>query len=493
MLHQSKRDTSPVLWMKLLLASTLLSLVILQDVSVLAFSAKMSVDAPTTRRLPTLRSMGSTISSISDGDEQQLEKQQPVVFSRSQVEEHVKAMVDRAKDGIPLTEEEIQDIVNGVQNLVPKDAPVDFAGLQGLLKEVAHLSHKDWGVTSSNSDKLLETLSIASTDDNKDSTPDSYPLSSHARQFLERILQDGNWDGAVEAARKRPPDQGPWAVLVTGVNGIRKTTSMYQPWFGQLLSEALITPKEKESWSTAKKQKTEPQTPESLPTGSNSFFRQLDHMICTVCNEEFGRLYKWAASELPEPKEGEDAPVPSEQVVEQYSEYKAGIFSRYRTLSELLGALLLKQAQLVNINCMMETSGRDVAMFHYVDHFFDSETSDYNKLALHFTINDLECAKQSVDRRMIQEIQAGAKAIESGDAFDIVYTNEGGPYGSKVLAGVQKDSDEVWESEVLSGKVGKDWYKATIAINAHPTEPWTAQAVKPDGSLGTLFTFERKS
>lgn len=457
------------------------------DVSV-AFTFQMSVDAPTSRRLPTLRSMGSTISSISDGETQD----DTMVFSRSQVEGHVRAMVDRAKEGIPLTEDEIQDIVNGVQNLVPKDAPVDFVGLQGLLKEVAHLSHKNWGVTSSNSDKLLETLSIASTDDNDSTSSSNYLLPPHARQFLERILKDGNWDGAVDAARTRPADQAPWAVLVTGVNGIRKTTSMYQPWFGQLLSEALIAPKSEES-SSNKKRKTEPATPESLPAGSNSFFRQLDHLICTVCNEEFSRLYKWAASELPEHKEGEDPPIPSDEVVEQYSEYKAGIFTRYRTLSELLGALLLKQAQLVNINCMMETSGRDVAMFHYVDHFFESDKSHYNKLALHFTINDLDCAKQSVDRRMIQEIQAGAEAIKSGDPFDVVYTNEGGPYGSKVLAEVQKDSDKVWETEVLSGNVGKDWYKATIAINAHPTEPWTAQAVRPDGSLGTEFTFERRS
>ncbi|KAL3904396.1 MAG: hypothetical protein SGILL_010087, partial [Bacillariaceae sp.] len=414
------------------------------------------------------------------------------VFTRSQVEDHVKAMVDRAKEGIPLTEDEIQDVVNGAQNLLPKNAPVDFEGLQGLLKEVAHLSHKNWGVTSTNSDKLLETLSISSA--KSDEENDSYPLRPHARQFLERILTDGNWDGAVDAAKSRTTGQAPWAVLVTGVNGIRKTTSMYQPWFAELLSEALVPPKagdDDDEGSANKKQKTEATSPQSLPTGTNSFFRQLDHMICTVCNEEFCRLYQWASSELPEHKVGEGMPSPAEEVIEKYSDYKAAIFSRYRTLSELLGALLLKQAQLVDINCMMETSGRDVAMFHYVDHFF-GDTSNYNKLALHFTINDLTCAQQSVDRRMISEIQAGAKAIESGDAFDVVYTNEGGPYGSKVLAGVQKDSDKVWESEVMSGNVGKDWYKATIAINAHPTEPWTAQAVKPDGTLGTKFTFERK-
>jgi hypothetical protein len=257
-------------------------------------------------------------------------------------------MVERAKDGIPLTEEETQDIINGLQNLIPKDAPIDFEGLKGLLKEVAHLSHKNWGVTSANSDKLLESLSIASmSDGDENDSTSSYPLSPHARQFLERILKDGNWDGAVEYARSRPEGETPWAVLVTGVNGIRKTTSMYQPWFGQLLSEALIPPSsnavakdDASSTSTPtsnKKQKTEPVTPESLPSGSNSFFRQLDHMICTVCNEEFRRLYTWAASELPDHTQGGELPVPSDEVVEKYSEYKAAIFSRYRTLSELLG------------------------------------------------------------------------------------------------------------------------------------------------------------
>ena len=149
----------------------------------------------------------------------------------------------------------------------------------------------------------------------------------------------------------------------------------------------------------------------------------------------------------------------------------------------------MKQAQKKNINCMMETSGRDVAMFHYVDHFF-GENKNYNKLVLHFTINDLTCAQKSVDRRMIDEMQIGAKAIESGNVLDIVYTNQGGPYGSKVLEGIQRDSDKVWESEIISGAVGGDWYKATITINAHQSEPWTAQAVRPDGSLGEKYTFE---
>jgi hypothetical protein len=47
---------------------------------------------------------------------------------------------------------------------------------------------------------------------------------------VERILQEGT-NGAAKHATERPASVKPWAVLVTGVNGIRKTTSIYQPWF----------------------------------------------------------------------------------------------------------------------------------------------------------------------------------------------------------------------------------------------------------------------
>lgn len=178
---------------------------------------------------------------------------------------------------------------------------------------------------------------------------------------------------------------------------------------------------------------------------------------------------------------------PPKDLIQKYSDLKASIFSRYRTLSELLGALLLREAQHVNINAMCETSGRDVAMFHYIDHFFPT---GYNKLAIHFTINDLDHARQSVDERMVKEIKTGQEALKSENVLNVIYANAGGPYGSEVLAGVQADSDRVWNEIVMKGEnVGQDWFKATINIEAHPTEPWTIQAVRPDGSLGTKYTF----
>lgn len=362
---------------------------------------------------------------------------------------------------------------------------INFMELEDFLREVAHLSHKDWALTSKNSDKLCTILRIESSELLRDDSGENDVLPPNARQFLERILMEGNWDVAVEnAARLDIPANGSsWAVLVTGVNGIRKTTTMFQPWFRELLSEALVCPP-----SDGKMEFCESSS--NLPDGSNSFFRQLDHMICTLCNEEFTRLYAWSTIEIAKAKD--DGKLhPCEEVIEQYSNYKAAIFSRYRTLSELLGVLLLKQAQKKNINCLMETSGKDVAMFHYINHFF-GENKKYKKLALHFTINELTCAQVSVDRRMIREMELGAKAIESGNVFNIIYTNQGGPYGSKVLGDIQRDSENVWKNQIISGNVGEDWYKATIAINAHKTEPWTAQAVKPDGSLGKSFTFGQR-
>jgi hypothetical protein len=148
---------------------------------------------------------------------------------------------------------------------------------------------------------------------------------------------------------------------------------------------------------------------------------------------------------------------PSQEIVQSYSNLKAAIFTRHRTLSELLGVLLPQQAQNKSINCLMETLGLDVAMFRYVDFVFPPTD---RKLALHFKINDLTQAQESVDRRMVHEIKTGLKAIQpeggSGAPIDfakVVSANAGGPYGSQVPAGVQEASAVVWE-KVVDGTAG---------------------------------------
>ena len=97
-------------------------------------------------------------------------------------------------------------------------------------------------------------------------------------KIFERVLRDGGWDGAVAAATSRSPSSKPWVVLVTGLNGIRKTTSVNSPWFRAVLHQALST-----SYDG---------TEAELPDGANSFFRQLDFMVATLALDEFRALYE---------------------------------------------------------------------------------------------------------------------------------------------------------------------------------------------------------
>ncbi|GFH43982.1 hypothetical protein CTEN210_00456 [Chaetoceros tenuissimus] len=385
------------------------------------------------------------------------------------IEQLSQEMNQKAKDATPFTKDEIEEIIRSFENVMPDNCGISLDALKELIEAVAHLSHKDWSKTEQSAKTLNDILLKGDT---------SGELSPEFKQIFSRVIQEGNWNGASDYASSRKEGK-PWAILVTGVNGIRKTTSVYQPWFQPLLSEALVHPSNQDVDSV--------DIPlDTLPTGENSFFRQLDHMIITLINHNFQKLY--AMTDLSHDFDSEKEPPSS--IIQQYSNYKAAIFSRYRTLSEILGVLLVKQARASSLNIMVETSGRDVAMFHYVDSFFPSE--EYNKLALHFTINDLSHAETSVDKRMVREMKEGIEALQSGNVDQVIKANAGGPYGSEVLKGIQRDSDAVWDTIISEGDsdVGKDWYKASININASADEDWTAFATKPDGTDGTVFTFE---
>ena len=304
------------------------------------------------------------------------------------IEQLSQEMNQKAKEATPFTKDEIEEIIKSFENVMPDNSGISLDALKELIEAVAHLSHKDWSKTEQSAHTLNDILLKGDL---------SGELSPEFKQIFSRVISEGNWNGASNYASSRK-DGKPWAILVTGVNGIRKTTSVYQPWFQQLLSEALVHPSNQDVDSNIPM--------DTLPTGENSFFRQLDHMIITLINHNFQKLY--AMTDLSHDFESGEEPPSS--IIQQYSNYKAAIFSRYRTLSEILGVLLVKQARASNLNIMVETSGRDVAMFHYVDSFFPSE--EYNKLALHFTINDLSHAETSVDKRMVREMREGIQALQ---------------------------------------------------------------------------------
>lgn len=351
------------------------------------------------------------------------------------------------------TEDEVDSVVKGIKNILGTEPALNEGGIRSVVRHFAHTTHKNWENTERESIELEKVLPAVDTEEFK--------------RLLFRVLEGGNWERATIESRSKGSDstQKPWAVLITGLNGIRKSTSVYQEWFQDCLHDSLV----KDGF---KDEKTD------LPKGQNTFFRQLDYIVATLANEDFRQLYD----------------IPSENV-DAYATLKDAIFGRYRKLAEMVGILLIRMARTSGVNVMVETSGRDVAMYRYIDHCFPAD--EYRKLVVHFTINDIEFACDSVDRRMTGEIAAGASALASlrassggtdgdddGDFNSVpsavralIEANAGGPYGSAVLPGVEKASNEVWETvKDGSAGVGAGWHKAGIEILAHKDKDWEARS-----------------
>ncbi len=158
------------------------------------------------------------------------------------------------------------------------NADLDYSRLKDFIITSAHVSFKDNYQVSTNIAKELEDI-IGS--------PDNRQFS----EIFEHVMLSGRYTEAKNHALQNK--QKPWydhyflpyvshpinyslalrAVLVTGLNGIRKTTTINSLGFDELLRTAMPTA-------------TGP-----LPTGANSFYRQLDYMIATIANSEFQNLY----------------------------------------------------------------------------------------------------------------------------------------------------------------------------------------------------------
>ena len=187
---------------------------------------------------------------------------------------------------------------------------------------------------------------------------------------------------------------------------------------------------------------------------------------------------------------------------------KGGVFARYRSLCETLGGLLIESAVSNAMNVMIETSGKDIASFHYVNTFFNDE--QYRKLVVNFTINDLTHAEYSVNQRMQQEMTRGCALVEQSTTtvHDLMSVNCGGPYGGSQLAAVETASKQTWQRVVgtavhggggegggavtTGGSKGgsnssgrkedpwSTWYKAHVEINGGKKTGgagWSARAV----------------
>ena len=120
-----------------------------------------------------------------------------------QLQQLTNDMNERA--GKPFTEDEQLLVSHSLQNVCAPPLPWDEANLRQWLTNAAHLSHKDWSRTETNAAQLDRLLLPNGMDGN-------------AQQMFERILAEGNWEGAAaHAAQSDDGDDKPWAVLVTGV------------------------------------------------------------------------------------------------------------------------------------------------------------------------------------------------------------------------------------------------------------------------------------
>lgn len=87
---------------------------------------------------------------------------------------------------------------------------IDQLQLCKLLESAAHRPHKDWLLTEAAA-KEMQNIFVG-------------PSSQEFRRIFLRVLNDGNWDGAVAAAAARPTECKPWGKL-TSLNTLSVVSS----------------------------------------------------------------------------------------------------------------------------------------------------------------------------------------------------------------------------------------------------------------------------
>ena len=149
--------------------------------------------------------------------------------------------------------DDVATVIQSLQNLQPIRSSIDWEALKVFLQAKLPLTYKNWTETSLWAEELAGILGDPSHDE--------------FQVIFERVLQEGNFFGAADYAKVTTQSadgsgnvRRPWVVLVSGLSGVRKTTSLYQPWFQDVLFEALGGGGEESSSITTKDQ---------LPTGPN--------------------------------------------------------------------------------------------------------------------------------------------------------------------------------------------------------------------------------
>ena len=113
-------------------------------------------------------------------------------------------MSSRAKEMKPFSSEELKEIIQSLKNVTPANSSIDFEGLESLIGEVGHLSHKDWDRTGSSA-TAFRPLFLGN----------EKGLSDEFKKMFDRVITEGNWDNAIKNSSETQNEK-PWVVLVTG-------------------------------------------------------------------------------------------------------------------------------------------------------------------------------------------------------------------------------------------------------------------------------------
>jgi hypothetical protein len=190
------------------------------------------------------------------------------------------------------------------------------------------------------------------------------------KEILPHVFTGGNWDNAISITKKQPA-----VILVCGLNGIRKSSSMNKDdRIKDIISRNL---------------KHLQYDPDSMPSGKNSFFRQLDYVISSITSAFFYDLYS--------NKPNIDTDI--------YGKIKKNIFNVVARLNAVWISLITYIATERKKHIIVEAVGNNTNAITTINNTF----TNYNKVIIYFQLEkgNIQYAKDSVTKRLENDLSNG--------------------------------------------------------------------------------------
>eukprot|EP00404_Azadinium_spinosum_P061925 CAMPEP_0180697620 /NCGR_PEP_ID=MMETSP1038_2-20121128/3594_1 /TAXON_ID=632150 /ORGANISM="Azadinium spinosum, Strain 3D9" /LENGTH=517 /DNA_ID=CAMNT_0022729147 /DNA_START=73 /DNA_END=1623 /DNA_ORIENTATION=+ len=330
-----------------------------------------------------------------------------------------------------------------------KKNPFDFAGTFAAAEELIPIVHDALGIEQSNDQELTSTVEVL-------------------KKLFPHAMKGGGWDAAM-TYRKENKEDNPFMILVDGIWGSRKSSTMCNPQLAQMLQVALKDEKQKLATAERGDQLVVAEAnPEKPPaklqdlekhltnlyqaakadtkktgaharsiSGGTAFFRQLDFFIAGVSTGRFRALLETYS---PEPAEFWEA----------YAKEKSKIFRDFRFIAECWMWIAMKAAVANNLNCIVEGSGTHVGVHTLVDAYLNTlaTRTDYQRLWIHFDVLIPKLAAASVEERFkkeLEEFQYLKRQVQTPSKERIDQINSGGAgYGEANLEKAQEANMVIW-------------------------------------------------